>query len=60
MMPVRFHEQTVILVGGDNEPVFAKRTVVNNLEVDWPIPHVKLSKKISSTVRKIPTSGEDG
>lgn len=60
MMPVPFYEDTVVLVGRDNEPMVAMRTIVNNMGMDWPTQYVKLNEKFSSTVGEIPTVGEDG
>ncbi|WP_256676448.1 phage antirepressor N-terminal domain-containing protein [Pseudomonas sp. RGB] len=60
MMPVPFYEDTVVLVGRDNEPMVAMRAIVNNMGMDWPTQYVKLTEKFSSTVGEIPTVGEDG
>lgn len=60
MMPVPFYEDTLVLVGRDNEPMVAMRTIVHNMGMDWPTQYVKLTEKFSSTVGEIPTVGEDG
>lgn len=43
LMPVPFYEDTVVLVGQDNEPFVAMRPVVTNMGLDWASQYTKLN-----------------
>jgi hypothetical protein len=58
--PVPFHEDTVVLVGRDNEPYVAMRPVVENIGLAWQVQHRKLAKRFSSTITEMVTTGADG
>ncbi|PZE09701.1 hypothetical protein DMX10_29800 [Pseudomonas sp. 57B-090624] len=42
LIPVPFYEDTVVLVGQDDHPYVAMKTVVTNMGLDWKSQHVKL------------------
>lgn len=60
LMPVPFYEDTVVLVGQDNEPFVAMRPIVINMGLDWASQYTKLNEKFGSTVVEIATVAEDG
>lgn len=60
IFPVSFYEDTVVLVGRNNEPFVAMRPIVTNMGLDWKTQYDKLTDKFGSTVGIIPTVGEDG
>ncbi|WP_296250281.1 phage antirepressor N-terminal domain-containing protein [Pseudomonas sp. UBA4194] len=60
LMPVPFHDDTVVLVDQDNEPFVAMKPIVANMGMDWPTQYVKLTEKFGSTIGEIPTVAEDG
>lgn len=41
-MPVPFHGDTILLVGKDNEPFVAMRSIVVNMGLDWASQYTKL------------------
>lgn len=43
LMPVPFYEDTVVLVGKDNDPFVAMKPIVENLGVSWQGQHLKLT-----------------
>jgi hypothetical protein len=60
LMPVSFYEDTVVLVGKDNEPFVAMKPVVENLGLAWQAQHAKLAEKFESTITIIVMVAEDG
>lgn len=60
LFPVPFYEDTVVLVGHDNEPFVAMKPVVTNMGLSWQGQHEKLVEKFGSTIREILTVGDDG
>jgi len=60
LMPVPFHEDTVVLVGKDGEPFVAMKPIVANMGLDWKSQYTKLAEKFSSTMVEITTVAEDG
>ena len=60
LIPVQFHEDTLVLVGQDNEPYVAMRPIVINMGLDWNGQRIKLIEKFASTVEEISTVAEDG
>lgn len=60
LMPVPFYEDTVVLVGQNDEPYVAMRPVVENMGLAWGAQWVKISEKFSSVVSIIETTGADG
>ncbi|WP_409303197.1 phage antirepressor N-terminal domain-containing protein [Pseudomonas sp. KCJK8993] len=60
VIPVPFYEDTVVLVGKDNEPLVAMKPIVINMGLDWKSQHVKVTEKFSSVVVEITTTGGDG
>ncbi|MDF5893481.1 phage antirepressor N-terminal domain-containing protein [Pseudomonas syringae pv. syringae] len=60
LMPVPFYEDTVILVGQENEPYVAMRAVVENMGLAWKPQFLKMTEKFSSTVTEMVTVAEDG
>lgn len=60
LMPVSFRDETIVLVGKDNEPFVAMRSVVENLGLAWPVQHRKITKRFASTVTEMVTVAEDG
>lgn len=43
LFPVSFYEDTVVLVGRNNEPFVAMRSVVTNMGLDWASQYTKLN-----------------
>jgi hypothetical protein len=43
LIPVPFYEDTVVLVGQDNEPYVAMKSIVTNIGLDWKSQYVKLN-----------------
>lgn len=60
LMPVPFYEDTVVLVGKDNEPFVAMKPIVVNMGLDWNGQRTKIIDKFESTVEEISTVAEDG
>ncbi|ACO74268.1 Antirepressor protein [Laribacter hongkongensis HLHK9] len=60
LFPVPFYEDTVVLVGHDNEPFVAMKPVVTNMGLDWATQFTKLKEKFSSVIGEITTTGGDG
>lgn len=60
LIPVQFYDDTVVLVGQDNEPYVAMKPVVTNMGLDWKGQHVKLTEKFGSVMEIISTTGVDG
>jgi hypothetical protein len=60
LMPVPFHGDTVVLVGRDNEPFVAMRSVVENMGLAWQVQHRKITERFGSTVTEMVTVAEDG
>lgn len=60
LMPVPFYDDTVVLVGQDNEPLVAMKPIVTNMGLDWNTQWIKLTEKFGSTMGIIPTVAEDG
>ena len=60
LMPVPFYEDTIVLVGKDNEPLVAMKPIVQNMGLVWAAQYVKISEKFGSTVSEIETVAEDG
>ncbi len=60
LMPVKFYEDTVVLVGQDNEPFVAMKPIVVNMGLDWKSQHSKLAERFSSVMVEITTTGGDG
>lgn len=47
LMPVQFYEDTVVLVGHDNEPYVAMKPVVENMGLAWQAQHAKFSSNMA-------------
>lgn len=60
LMPVPFHDDTVVLLGRDNEPYVAMRPIVENMGLAWNSQWVKLRDRFGSVVMEIITTGVDG
>ncbi|WOE81653.1 phage antirepressor N-terminal domain-containing protein [Pseudomonas protegens] len=60
VMPVPFYEDTVVLVGKDNEPLVAMKPIVTNMGMDWKTQYRKLSEKFNSVMVEMTTTGGDG
>lgn len=60
LIPVPFYEDTVVLVGQDNEPFVAMKPIVTNMGLDWKSQYVKLIERFGSTMVEITTVAEDG
>lgn len=46
LMPVPFHEDTVVLVGKDGEPFVAMKPIVANMGLDWASQYTKLKSSL--------------
>lgn len=60
LMPVTFYEDTVVLVGQNDEPFVAMKPIVVNMGLDWKSQHSKLAERFSSVMVEITTTGGDG
>lgn len=60
LIPVPFYDDTVVLVGQDNEPYVAMKPVVTNMGLDWKSQHTKLADRFGSVMVEITTTGGDG
>lgn len=60
LMPVPFYEDTVVLVGKDNEPLVSMKPIVINMGLDWKSQHAKVTERFSSVMVEITTTGGDG
>lgn len=60
LMPVPFYEDTVVLVGQNDEPYVAMKPVVLNMGLSWQGQHEKLLERFDSVIRVILTTGADG
>ncbi len=60
LMPVPFYEDTVVLIGQDNEPFVAMKPIVTNMGLDWKSQHAKLSDRFGPVMVEITTTGGDG
>lgn len=60
LIPVPFYEDTVVLVGNDNEPLVAMKPIVINIGLDWKSQHSKVTERFSSVMVEITTTGGDG
>ena len=56
VMPVPFYEDTVVLVGKDNEPLVAMKPIVTNMGMDWKTQYRKLSEKFNSVMVEMTTT----
>lgn len=60
LIPVPFYEDTVVLVGQDNEPYIAMKPIVTNMGLDWKSQHAKLTERFTPVMVEITTTGTDG
>jgi hypothetical protein len=60
LMPVPFHGDTIVLVGKENEPYVAMRSVVENMGLAWQVQHRKINERFGSVVTEMVTTGADG
>ncbi|MEN4750473.1 phage antirepressor N-terminal domain-containing protein [Pseudomonas sp. Ps21-P2] len=60
LMPVPFRDDTVVLLGRDNEPYVAMRPVVENMGLAWQVQHRKINERFTSVVTEMVTTGDDG
>ncbi|MDD3676522.1 phage antirepressor N-terminal domain-containing protein [Thauera propionica] len=60
LLPVAFHEDTVVLADHGGEPHVVMRPIVENMGLNWKSQYDKLTDKFGSTVVIITTVAEDG
>lgn len=60
LLPVAFHEDTVVLADHGGEPHVVMRPIVENVGLDWKSQYDKLTEKFGATVVIITTVAEDG
>lgn len=60
LLPVAFHNDTLVLVDQDGEPFIAMRPLVEAMGLAWQSQHIKLTEKFGSTVTIIVTVADDG
>lgn len=60
LMPVPFRDDTVVLLGRDNEPYVAMRPIVENMGLAWSPQRTKLAERFGPVVTEIVTTGVDG
>lgn len=60
LIPVPFYEDTVVLVGQDNEPFVSMKPIVENMGLAWQVQHRKLAEKFGSVITEMVTTGADG
>jgi len=60
MMAVPFYEDTVVLVGQNDEPYVSMKPIVENMGLAWQVQHRKLSERFDSVITEMVTTGGDG
>lgn len=60
LIPVPFYEDTVVLVGQDDQPFVSMKAIVENMGLAWQVQHRKLVEKFSSVITEMVTTGADG
>lgn len=60
IIPVPFYEDTLVMIGKDNEPMVAMKPIVESMGLDWKGQQVKLIEKFSSVREIISSTGGDG
>ncbi|MCK9540190.1 phage antirepressor N-terminal domain-containing protein, partial [Dokdonella sp.] len=60
LLPVAFHEDTVVLADHGGEPHVVMRPIVENVGLDWGTQYRKLAEKFGSSVVVMTTVAEDG
>nr|WP_315242054.1 phage antirepressor N-terminal domain-containing protein [uncultured Albidiferax sp.] len=60
LMPVLFHEDTLVLVEHNAQPYVVMKPLVTAMGLDWRSQYVKLAEKFGSTMVEITTVAEDG
>ncbi len=60
LFPVPFHQDTIVLVGQNDEPFVAMKPIVENMGLSWNSQHTKLTEKFASGIAIIGTTGGDG
>lgn len=60
LLPVLFHEDTLILVEHNAQPFVVMRPLVTAMGLDWASQFVKMGQKFGSVVVEITTTGADG
>ncbi|MBA1202293.1 hypothetical protein G7009_11065 [Pseudomonas capeferrum] len=60
LIPVPFYEDTVLLVGRDNEPYVAMKPLVVNIGLDWHSQRTKINDRFHASVVEITSVAEDG
>lgn len=60
LMAVPFYEDTVVLVGQENEPFVSMKPIVENIGLSWQVQHRKLSERFVSVITEMVTTGGDG
>ena len=60
LIPVPFHQDTLVLVDDNGAPFVAMKSIVENMGLAWPVQYRKLSEKFASTITIMVTVGEDG
>lgn len=60
LIPVPFYEDTVVLVGQDDQPFVAMKPIVTNMGLSWDTQFRKLSDKFGPVIVEMTTTGADG
>lgn len=60
LFPVPFHQDTIVLVGQNDEPFVAMKPIIENIGLSWNSQHTKLRESFASTIAIIGMVAEDG
>lgn len=60
LIPVLFHEDTLVLVEQNAQPYVVMRPLVAAMGLTWQSQHIKLTEKFGATVTEIVTVADDG
>lgn len=60
LMPVPFYENTIVLVGRDNEPYVTMKPIVTVLGLNWDDQRHKVADRFGSVVVEMAATGGDG
>ena len=60
LIPVPFHQDTLVLVDDNGAPFVAMKPIVENMGLAWQVQHRKLSEKFGSVITIMVTTGGDG
>lgn len=60
LIPVPFHNDTLVLVDHEGDPFVAMKPIAENMGLAWPAQYTKLTEKFGAVISIIGTTGADG